>query len=143
MGNIRVNKLALELNIQNDQVIEELNKLDIPVKNHMSTITEEAADQVRELLLEEKKSKSKKTPGTLKGKTAKTKASVKTTDKPPTKGTAKKKTAAPKVQTGKSSLEKIEKLKTGKPIKAKASTKTTAKASSKTTPKTAAKKKAV
>ncbi|MEE3347897.1 MAG: translation initiation factor IF-2 N-terminal domain-containing protein, partial [Nitrospinota bacterium] len=42
MANIRINKLALELNIQNDQIIEALQKHDIAVKNHMSSIDGEA-----------------------------------------------------------------------------------------------------
>ena len=42
MAKIRINKLALELNIQNDQIIEALQKHDVAVKNHMSSIDEEA-----------------------------------------------------------------------------------------------------
>jgi translation initiation factor IF-2 len=46
---IRINKLALELNIQNDQIIEALHKHDIAVKNHMSSIDEEATQYIRDL----------------------------------------------------------------------------------------------
>jgi translation initiation factor IF-2 len=46
---IRINKLALELNIQNDQIIEALQKHDIPVKNHMSSIDGEAVQYIRDL----------------------------------------------------------------------------------------------
>jgi len=38
-----VNKLALELGLQNDQIIEALQKKKVAVKNHMSSIDEEAA----------------------------------------------------------------------------------------------------
>ncbi|NIQ02379.1 MAG: hypothetical protein GWM98_19940, partial [Nitrospinaceae bacterium] len=41
MGKIRINKLALELNVQNDQIIEALHKKNIPVKNYMSSIDDE------------------------------------------------------------------------------------------------------
>ena len=43
MGKIRINKLALELNIPNDKIIDALKKKDYPVKNHMSSIDGEAA----------------------------------------------------------------------------------------------------
>ncbi len=49
MPKIRINKLALELNIQNDQIIEALHKHDIAVKNHMSSIDEEATQYIRDL----------------------------------------------------------------------------------------------
>ena len=49
MAKIRINKLALELNVQNDQIIDALNKKDIPVKNYMSSIDEEAVAYMREL----------------------------------------------------------------------------------------------
>ena len=49
MAKIRINKLALELNIQNDQIIDALHEKDIPVKNYMSSIEGETADFIREL----------------------------------------------------------------------------------------------
>ena len=49
MAKIRINKLALELNVQNDQIIEALQKHDVTVKNHMSSIDEEAAQYIRNL----------------------------------------------------------------------------------------------
>ncbi len=49
MAKIRINKLALELNIQNDQIIEALQKHDVAVKNHMSSIDEEAMRYIRDL----------------------------------------------------------------------------------------------
>jgi translation initiation factor IF-2 len=79
LAKIRINKLALELNIQNDQIIDALHKKDIPVKNYMSSIDEETANYVRELFTPEP-------TGAAKVK-AKTKITVKT---------AAKKAAAPK-----------------------------------------------
>ena len=49
MAKIRINKLALELNIQNDQIIDALHEKDIPVKNYMSSIEGKTADFIREL----------------------------------------------------------------------------------------------
>ena len=84
MPKIRINKLALELDIQNDIIIDELKKKDIPVKNHMSSIDEEAANYIRELF-------APKPEKTAKGKaTAKSKAKAKTV----TKAKAKAKTTA-------------------------------------------------
>ena len=48
MVKTRINKLALELNVQNDQIIDELKKKAIPVKNYMSSIDEEATTYIRE-----------------------------------------------------------------------------------------------
>ena len=61
MTNIRINKLALELNVQNDQVMEELQKLEIKVKNYMSVIDEDAANQIRDVFSNNKMVKPKKT----------------------------------------------------------------------------------
>ena len=84
MANIRINKLALELNIQNDQIIEALQKHDIAVKNHMSSIDGEAAEYIRDLFAPKiapkkvaKKAKAKikiKVPSKVKVTTAKTQA---------------------------------------------------------------------
>ena len=85
MPKIRVNKLALELNIQNDQIIEALQKHDIAVKNHMSSIDEEAMQYIRDLFAPKavapkvviKKAKAKikiKVPSKVKITTAKTQA---------------------------------------------------------------------
>ncbi|MBL4665078.1 MAG: translation initiation factor IF-2 [Nitrospinaceae bacterium] len=49
MAKIRVNKLALELGLQNDQIIEALQKKEIAVKNHMSSVDEEVAQDIRDL----------------------------------------------------------------------------------------------
>lgn len=83
MAKIRINKLALELNIQNDQIIDALHKKDIPVKNYMSSIDEETANYVRELY----------NPQPATANTAKVKAKTKITIK-----TAAKKAAAPKAK---------------------------------------------
>ena len=118
MANIRINKLALELNIQNDQIIEALQKHDIAVKNHMSSIDREATEYIRELFAPKttpkkvvKKAKAKikiKVPSKVKVTTAKTQA----------KSTAAKKAA-------KKSEDKTEKISTPK---AKAKTVAKAKA---------------
>jgi translation initiation factor IF-2 len=83
LAKIRINKLALELNIQNDQIIDALHKKDIPVKNYMSSIDEETANYVRELY----------NPQAATANTAKVKAKTKITIK-----TAAKKAAAPKAK---------------------------------------------
>ena len=84
MAKIRINKLALELNIQNDQIIEALQKHDIAVKNHMSSIDGEATEYIRDLFAPKiapkkvaKKAKAKikiKVPSKVKVTTAKTQA---------------------------------------------------------------------
>lgn len=66
MGKIRINKLALELNIQNDQIIDELKKKDCLVKNHMSSIDVAMADYIRELFSEKPVAKGKKKAGEAK-----------------------------------------------------------------------------
>ena len=123
MAKIRINKLALELNIQNDQIIEALQKHDIAVKNHMSSIDGEATEYIRDLFAPKttpkkvvKKAKAKikiKVPSKVKVTTAKTQA----------KSTAAKKTA-------KKSEDKTEKISTPK---AKAKTVAKAKAPAKET----------
>jgi translation initiation factor IF-2 len=123
LANIRINKLALELNIQNDQIIEALQKHDIAVKNHMSSIDREATEYIRDLFAPKttpkkvvKKAKAKikiKVPSKVKVTTAKTQA----------KSTAAKKAA-------KKSEDKTEKISTPK---AKAKTVAKAKAPAKET----------
>ncbi len=97
MPKIRINKLALELAIQNDQIIDELRKRDIPVKNHMSSIDEEAAEHIRELFSPEPKTKPKakakaKAKAPAKSVT-KAKTAPKATAKAATKSAAKPKKA--------------------------------------------------
>ena len=73
MAKIRINKLALELNIQNDQIIEALQKHDVAVKNHMSSIDEEATQYIRDLFTP----KIAEAPATTKKVVKKAKAKIK------------------------------------------------------------------
>ena len=137
MGKIRINKLALELNIQNDQIIDELKKKDCLVKNHMSSIDAEMADYIRELFSEkptvkgkkkavEAKAKTKKiiktaakvkTP-TGKLKTAKATPKAKTASAPakPKAATATKATAKPKTSKAGPKTVEASKLKAGRKL---------------------------
>ena len=104
LAKIRINKLALELNVQNDQIIDALNKKDISVKNYMSSIDEEAVAYMRELF----------SPKPVAKKTAKKKA----VDKE--KKSAKKKAATPTTAKVKKETKKKEAPKKEAPVKAKA-----------------------
>ena len=80
MAKIRVNKLALELGLQNDQIIEALQKKKIAVKNHMSSVDEETAQHIRDLF--SPKTSSKAEPKEVKVKTkSKTKIKIKAPSK--------------------------------------------------------------
>ena len=107
MSKIRINKLALELNTQNNQIIEALQKHNIPVKNHMSSIDGEAAEYIRDLFAPKttpkkvvKKAKAKikiKVPSKVKVTTAKTQAKSTTAKKAAKKSDDKtEKTSIPK-----------------------------------------------
>ena len=123
MPKIRINKLALELDVQNDRIIDELKKKNIPVKNHMSSIDEEAANYIRELFAPKPEVKPKKKAATKKAaakkaatktatkKAAVKKAAAKAAPKAATKKAAAKK-AAPKTATKKTAAKKAE-AKTG------------------------------
>jgi translation initiation factor IF-2 len=78
LAKIRVNKLALELGLQNDQIIEALQKKEIAVKNHMSSVDEEVAQDIRDLFSPEAPAKA--TPKAVKIK-AKTKIKIKAPSK--------------------------------------------------------------
>ncbi len=52
MSKIRVYQLAKELELESKELVDTLSDLDIEVKNHMSTLSEEEANTVRELLLD-------------------------------------------------------------------------------------------
>ncbi len=123
MGNIRINKLALELNVQNDQIIEELQKHDIHVKNYMSAIDEDIASKIREHF-----QGGKKTTASSKVAT-KTKKSSKASTKSPTR----KKTTTAKAKTKESETsDKKEPAKTkvkAKTTETKTKTKSKAKSS--------------
>jgi translation initiation factor IF-2 len=71
LSKIRVNKLALELGLQNDQIIEALQKKEIAVKNHMSSVDEEIAQEIRDIF-------SSKAPAKVESKAIKAKAKAKT-----------------------------------------------------------------
>ena len=128
MLKIRINKLALELNVRNNQIIEALQKHDIAVKNYMSSIDSEAAEYIRDLFTPKsaplklvKKAKAKikiKVPSKVTITTAKTQA----------KSTAAKKALkkleekAKKPSTVEAEIEDTKKIKTTE--EAKKSTKT-------------------
>ncbi|ACB85027.1 translation initiation factor IF-2 [Natranaerobius thermophilus] len=52
MEKIRVYQLAKEIGLESKELVTTLQELDISVKNHMSTLSEEEADTVRELYTE-------------------------------------------------------------------------------------------
>ncbi len=89
LAKIRVNKLALELGVSNDQIIDELKEKDYPVKNHMSSIDEEMSNHLREFFSEKLAPKSKKKTSTKKKATTKTTAKKKTSKKTEVKKTNK------------------------------------------------------
>jgi len=106
LARIRINKLALELNIQNDQILDALHAKDIPVKNYMSSIDAETADTIREMFDPEFAAAAK---AKAKAAKAKTKITVKTTAKKIIKAPAKAKTvkkAAPKTTAKKADKKK-------------------------------------
>jgi translation initiation factor IF-2 len=99
LGKIRINKLALELNVQNDQILGALKDSGHTVKNYMSSIDDTIADEIRKLLSPQPKSK-KVTPKATKKSTTKKTATKSTSIK--TKTTTNKETSvkkAPKVKT--------------------------------------------
>jgi len=121
LAKIRINKLALELNIQNDQIIDALHDKDIPVKNYMSSVDTETANYIREKFDPEFAAAAKAKAKVAK---AKTKITVKTAAKKVIKATAPAKTekkaepktetktvAKKKVSTGKSELTPLLDLK--------------------------------
>ena len=120
LGKIRINKLALELNVQNDQILDTLKDMGQAVKNYMSSIDDKTADEIRELFTPKPPSK-KVTPKATKKSTTK-KIITKSTSKK-TKATTKKKPSekkAPKVKpktakiTTKKSTTTLNKIKTAK-----------------------------
>ena len=126
MAKIRINKLALELNIQNDQIIEALQKHDVAVKNHMSSIDEEATQYIRDLFTP----KAAEAPSAAKKVVKKAKAKIKikvpskvtvTTAKTQAKSTAIKKTEK---KSAKVEVETIDKAKTAEKTKETAESKT-------------------
>ena len=128
MAKIRVNKLALELGLQNDQVIDALKKKKVLVKNHMSSIDEEGAEYIRNLFSPKVSAKAStksakvktkiklKKPSKVKITTAKTKAKAEKDEKPTIKTKVANKTTPAKVKatTAKKKTTKI-KAKTEEP----------------------------
>lgn len=122
MAKIRVNKLALELGLQNDQIIEALQKKEIAVKNHMSSVDEEVAQDIRDLFAP--KAPEKTAPKTVKVK-AKTKIKIKapskvkiTTAKTQAKsGVVKKTEEKAKPTTAKTKKEESKEVAEAKPAK--------------------------
>jgi translation initiation factor IF-2 len=133
LGKIRINKLALELNIPNDKIIDELKKKDVSVKNHMSSIDGEVAEYIRGLF-------TKKSPAKAKKKAVAKKPAAKkesTVAKPITAKTAAKAAAKRKAEEAKAPAKKEALPKTAP---AKPAAKTAAKAEQE--PKAVDKKKA-
>ncbi len=93
MAKIRINKLALELNVQNDQIIDELLKKNVPVKNYMSSIDDESADYIRDVFTITPSSTKPKAKAKAKAKAA-PKAKAKAKAKAAPKAKAKTKTAS-------------------------------------------------
>ena len=56
MRKVRVYELAKELDISSKELMEKIEELDLKVSSHMSSIEEEEANLIKELLLEEDKS---------------------------------------------------------------------------------------
>ncbi len=119
MGKIRINKLALELNVPNDKIIDALKKKAVPVKNHMSSIDGEVAEYIRDLFTEKKpaaktkkKAPAKKVSKVVKPITAKTAAKAAALKKAEAaKAPAKKETrpkAPPKPKAAKAKKDKPE-----------------------------------
>ena len=98
MAKIRINKLTLELNIQNDQIIKDLQKNDVAVKNHMSSIDEEATQYIRELFTPKTPAASTSTKKVVKKAKAKIKIKVPSKVKVTTAKTQAKSTAAKKIE---------------------------------------------
>ena len=98
MGKIRINKLALELNVQNDQILGALKDIGQAVKNYMSSIDDKTADEIRKLLTPKPQSKKVTSKATKKSTTKKvtTKSKSKKTKATTKKEPSEKK--APKVK---------------------------------------------
>ena len=48
MGKSRIYEIAKELNVDSKLIIEKLKDMKVEVKNHMSSITEEESNQIRQ-----------------------------------------------------------------------------------------------
>ena len=124
MGKIRINKLALELNVQNDRILDALKDMGQAVKNYMSSIDDKTADEIRELFTPKPPSK-KVTPKATKKSTTK-KITTKSTSKK-TKATTKKKPSEKKAPKVKPKTAKITTKKSTTTLKKVKAAKTTSK----------------
>ena len=131
LGKIRINKLALELNVQNDQILDALEKKGHTVKNYMSSIDAGTADEIREFF--NPKLSSKKATSRTKATTKKTAAK---------KAAPKAKTTTKKASTDKNTSEDS-KVKAKATKEVKKTTKKTAKKSETARIKVATQKSAV
>ena len=119
MGKIRINKLALELNVQNDRILDALKDMGQAVKNYMSSIDDKTADEIRELFTPKPPSK-KVTPKTTKKITTKSKSKK-------TKATTKKEPSEKKAPKVKPKIAKTTKKKSTITLKKTKVAKTTSK----------------
>jgi translation initiation factor IF-2 len=119
LGKIRINKLALELNIQNDQILDALEDKGHPVKNYMSSVDEDIADEIRELF------DPKPAPKKVSPKTAK--KTTKKSTSPKAKATKKKEPSAKKSSEVKTKAIKKTTKKTTTTVKKTSVVKTTSK----------------
>ena len=78
MGKIRINKLALELNIQNDDILNALKDKGHAVKNYMSSIDNTIADEIRQFFTHEPEPVTKKITPKATKKVTKKKATTET-----------------------------------------------------------------
>ena len=124
MGKIRINKLALELNVQNDRILDALKDMGQAVKNYMSSIDDKTADEIRELFTPKPPSK-KVTPKTTKKSTTK-KITTKSKSKK-TKATTKKEPSEKKAPKVKPKTSKTTKKKSTTTLKKTKVAKTTSK----------------
>ena len=128
MGKIRINKLALELKVQNDLILDALKDMGQAVKNYMSSIDDKTADEIRKLFTPKPPSK-KVTPKTTKKSTTK-KITTKSTSKK-TKATTKKEPSEKKGPKAKSKTAKTTKKKSPTTLKTTKVAKTTSKPATK------------
>lgn len=60
MANVRIYEIAKDLEISSKELIEKINELDMDVTSHMSTLSEEDAELVKELIKEEEPEREEK-----------------------------------------------------------------------------------
>ena len=93
MGKIRINKLAQELNVNNDQILAALKDIGHIAKNFMSSVDDTIADKIRKLLSTQPESEKVTPKATKKLTTKKTSTKVKSKE---TKATINKEPSAKK-----------------------------------------------